>query len=127
MTPKKTLHLWAEYMTTHNLEGLVDLYDDNATNLQVAIGIPLVGKEAIRKDFINFFKNIPDTYTKVENIFEDGDWAIIEWTGGGTFQGKKPFAFEGCGFFKILNGKIHFQRGYWDMHSWIQRTDLGKV
>lgn len=124
MSPKQVLSKWAHFMTTHQLDELVDLYHDDATNLQVAVGTPLVGKEAIRQDYINFFQNIPDTYTTVVNIFEDGDWAIIEWTGGGTFQGKKKFTFEGCGFFNIIEGKIKFQRGYWDMYSWLKRLDL---
>ena len=42
----------------------------------------------------------------VENIFEDGQWAIVEW--------KDPLGLRGCGFFHIVNGKILFQRGYWD-------------
>lgn len=42
----------------------------------------------------------------VENIFEDGEWAILEW--------KDPLGFRGCGFFFIVDDKIRFQRGYWD-------------
>jgi len=37
----------------------------------------------------------------VENILEDGEWAIMEW--------RDPLEFNGCGFFIIV-----FQRGYWD-------------
>ena len=44
-----------------------------------------------------------------ENIFEDGDWAILEW--------KDPKGLRGCGFFHIVDNKIIFQRGYWDKHS----------
>lgn len=124
MQPKEVLTKWAEYMTNHNLEKLIELYDEDAVNLQVAVGIPLNGKAAIKQDFVEFFENIPDTYTKIENLFQDGEWAIIEWTGGGTFQGKTPFTFEGCGFFKVLNGKIVSQKGYWDMHSWLKKLDL---
>ena len=44
-----------------------------------------------------------------ENIFEDGDWAILEW--------KDPKALRGCSFFNIKDYKINFQRGYWDKLS----------
>lgn len=44
-----------------------------------------------------------------ENIFEDGEWAILEW--------KDPKGFRGSGFFHIKNDKIIFQRGYWDKLS----------
>jgi len=30
-----------------------------------------------------------------ENIFEDGEWAILEW--------KDPLGLRGCGFFRIVN------------------------
>ena len=56
----------------------------------------------------------------------DGEWAIIEWRGGGTFTGPlgdlpptgRAFTLRGCGFFRITEGKIGFQRGYFDRHTW---------
>lgn len=52
----------------------------------------------------------------VENRFEDGDWAILEW--------RDPLGLRGCGFFKIENGKIGFQRGYWDKLSFLRMRGL---
>ncbi|MBX9768721.1 MAG: ester cyclase [Bdellovibrionales bacterium] len=59
------------------------------------------------------------------NLFEDGDWSILEWSGGGNFKptGKK-FALRGCGFFQVIDGKIKFQRGYWDKHTWFSQVGL---
>jgi hypothetical protein len=31
----------------------------------------------------------------VENIFEDGEWAILEW--------KDPIGLRGCGFFHVID------------------------
>jgi hypothetical protein len=45
----------------------------------------------------------------VENIFEDGEWRILEW--------HDPLGLGGCGFFRVIKGKIVFQRGYWDKLS----------
>ena len=42
----------------------------------------------------------------VENIFQDGEWSILEW--------QDPVGFRGCGFFHVVGGQIVFQRGYWD-------------
>ncbi len=42
----------------------------------------------------------------IENIFQDGDWAILEWS--------DPLGLRGCGFFEIKNDRISFQRGYFD-------------
>jgi hypothetical protein len=48
----------------------------------------------------------------IENIFEDGNWAILEW--------KAPDGLRGCGFFEFENEKIKFQRGYWDKLSFLR-------
>ena len=97
----------------------------DAINLQVALGTPLTGKQAIHNDFIEFFKTIPDTFTRVENLFEDGEWAILEWSGGGTFKPTgKTFAFRGCGFFHVIEGRIKLQRGYWDKATWFGQVGL---
>jgi limonene-1,2-epoxide hydrolase len=38
----------------------------------------------------------------------------------------RTFRFEGCGFFKVRNRKIIFQRGYWDMKKWEKVTGTGR-
>ena len=50
----------------------------------------------------------------VENLFEDGEWAIMEW--------RDPKGLRGCGFFHVVNDKIIFQRGYWDKLSFLRQA-----
>lgn len=52
---------------------------------------------------------IADMVCIPENIFTDGDRAILEW--------KDPKNLRGCGFFQIKNEKIVFQRGCRDKLS----------
>ena len=52
----------------------------------------------------------------VENLFEDGPWAILEW--------RDPLGLRGCGFFRVEGGKIAFQRGYWDKLSFLKQHGL---
>jgi hypothetical protein len=52
----------------------------------------------------------------VENIFQDGDWAMLEW--------RDPLGLRGCGFFHIVDDKIVFQRGYWDRLSFLKAHGL---
>ena len=52
----------------------------------------------------------------VENIFVDGEWAILEW--------RDPLGLRGCGFFHVVNGKIVFQRGYWDKLTFLRQHGL---
>jgi hypothetical protein len=52
----------------------------------------------------------------VENIFEDGEWAMLEW--------RDPLGLRGCGFFHVVAGRIVFQRGYWDRLSFLRLHGL---
>jgi steroid delta-isomerase-like uncharacterized protein len=124
-TPKEVLLEWVSLMNSHRAEPLSALYDQKAVNIQVAIGKPLNGQAEILADFQSFFENIPDTFTRVENLFEDGEWAILEWSGGGTFKPTgKEFSLKGCGFFQVKNGLIVLQRGYWDKFTWFSQVGI---
>jgi steroid delta-isomerase-like uncharacterized protein len=131
-TPKQVIQIWADAHNTRDAHAAADLYHEDATNIQVAVGIPIQGKQAILEGLIQFFHAFPDNYTHIENLFEDGEWAIIEWSGGGTFLGEfagvaptgKQFTLQGCGFFHIPEGKIRFQRGYWDKLSWFSQIGM---
>ena len=107
MTPRQVLEKWLVAFNQADTEAISNLYADNATNHQVA-NEPIVGKEAIRQMFATEFSNA-EMVCIPENIFEDGDWAILEW--------KDPKGLRGCGFFNIQDEKIIFQRGYWDKLS----------
>ena len=52
----------------------------------------------------------------IENIFEDGNVAILEW--------KDPIGLRGCGFFHFNDGLIKLQRGYWDKLSFLRAHQL---
>ena len=107
MTPKELVEKWVEAFNEKDMEGLANLYIENAINHQV-VNEPVEGKEAIRKMFEQEFAKA-EMVCIVENIFEDGEWAILEW--------KDPLGLRGCGFFHILQNKIILQRGYWDKLS----------
>lgn len=52
----------------------------------------------------------------VEQSLEDKPWAILEW--------KDPLGLRGCGFFRVEDGLIRFQRGYWDKLSFLRMHNL---
>jgi steroid delta-isomerase-like uncharacterized protein len=105
---------------------------DHATNWQVAAGPPVVGNHAIKHDLTEFFLAFPDSVTNIENLFEDGQWAMLEWSGGATWQGEfagmapngRAFTLQGCGFFHVVDGKIKYQRGYWDRATWFKQLRI---
>lgn len=134
---KMLLQSWIGAFQDRDAERVAACYAANAVNFQVADGgAPIVGAEQIRKDAEEFFRAFPDAWSRVENILADGDWAAWEWVGGGTFSGEfyghrptgKSFEIRGCGFFHFdANGKIVYQRGYWDKLSWFSQIGLASV
>ena len=114
MTPKELLKMWVDAFNRGDADAVADFYSDNAVNHQVAEE-PVEGKKAIREMFATEFAKVEMTCI-VENIFEDGEWAILEW--------KDPLGLRGCGFFHIQNDKIVFQRGYWDKLSFLHMHNL---
>lgn len=114
MTPKEVIKQWVRCFNEADIDGLMALYAECATNHQVVME-PLEGKEAIRSMFeIEFGR--AKMVCEVENIFESGEWGILEW--------KDPLGLRGCGFFHITDDKIHFQRGYFDQLSFFKIQDI---
>ncbi len=75
----------------------------------------MVGRENIRAMFQRGFEQAEMTCL-VENVFQDGEWAMLEW--------RDPLGLRGCGFFHVVDGQIVFQRGYWDKLSFLKQQGL---
>jgi limonene-1,2-epoxide hydrolase len=114
MTPKQTVLAWLDAFNRADVAALAALYADQAVNHQVAEQ-PVVGKTAIREMFAREFARA-NMVCIPEQIFEDGEWAILEW--------KDPLGLRGCGFFHVQDDLIHFQRGYWDKLSFLRLHGL---
>lgn len=113
-SPKSLVENWVKVFNRGNADALAELYAEDAVNDQVTQS-PVEGKEAIRQMFRKEF-DTADMTCIVENIFEDGEWAILEW--------RDPLGLRGCGFFHVKDGKIQFQRGYWDKLSFLRQHGL---
>lgn len=111
MTPKETVQKFVEYFNAADTEALASLYADEAVNHQ-APNLPVAGKAAITAMFKEEFA-AAKMVCIMEHIFEDGEWAILEW--------RDPKGLRGCGFFHVPDGKIVFQRGYWDKLSFLKQ------
>jgi limonene-1,2-epoxide hydrolase len=114
MSARKLVLEWVERFNRADVEGLVELYAEDAVNHQV-VTEPLRGRAAIRRMFETEFGRAAMTCI-VENLFEDGEWAILEWS--------DPNGLRGCGFFRVRDGCIVFQRGYFDQLSFFRLQGL---
>lgn len=114
LQPKELVKKWVEIFNEADARALSNLYAENAINHQVNT-TPVEGRDAIQKMFAEEFDKA-DMVCIIENIFEDGEWSILEW--------KDPLGLRGCGFFHISGGKIIFQRGYWDKLTFLRQHGL---
>ena len=110
MRPKDVVKTWVEAFNRGDADQLASLYTETAVNHQVP-NQPIEGSEAIRRMFKREFASA-EMICDIENLFEDGDWAILEW--------RDPRGLRGCGFFRIEDSKIAFQRGYWDKLTFLE-------
>jgi NAD(P)H-dependent FMN reductase/limonene-1,2-epoxide hydrolase len=112
--PKALVTAWVEAFNRSDADALASFYTPDATNFQVAEA-PVEGREAIREMFAQGFATAKMECI-VESIYEDGEWAILEW--------RDPKGLRGCGFFQVLKGQIVLQRGYWDKLSFLRQLGL---
>ncbi len=114
MTPKQLVEEWVARFNRSDVDGLAALYAQDASNHQMVMD-PLFGREAIAQMFRVEFGRA-DMTCVIENIFEDGDWAILEWS--------DPLGLRGCGFFQVRDDEIVLQRGYFDQLSFFRVQGL---
>lgn len=114
MRPRDVVKEWVSAFNRRDVDALAALYHEDAVNHQVAQA-PVEGRAAIRAMFARDFA-AAEMICIVDNLFEDGDWAILEW--------RDPLGLRGSGFFCVHDGRIAFQRGYWDKLSFLRLHDL---
>ena len=114
MRPKEVVGAWVEAFNRADVEALTNFYCEDAINHQVAEK-PVEGRQASSERLAPEFA-AAKMVCVVEHIFEDGEWAILEW--------RDPKGLRGCGFFHVIDDKIAFQRGYWDKLTFLRLYGL---
>ena len=114
MDPKALVNSWVEAFNRADAVALQAMYHPDAVNHQVA-NEPVVGAEAIGAMFAAEFARA-EMVCIPEALYADGETAILEW--------RDPSGLRGCGFFHVRDGKIAFQRGYWDRLSFLRLHGL---
>ena len=114
MEPRELVKNWVMAFNRADADEVAVYYAENAVNHQV-VQEPVIGRNAIREMFAREFGRAT-MVCQIENIFQDGDWVILEW--------KDPKGLRGCGFFHIVDDHIVFQRGYWNELSFLRQQGL---
>lgn len=114
MRPREVVAAWVEAFNKADTQALASFYSESAINHQVAES-PVEGRAAILEMFVAGFASAK-MVCLVDHLFEDGEWAILEW--------RDPLGLRGCGFFHVVGGQIIFQRGYWDKLTFLRQHHL---
>ena len=104
MSPRAVVEAWVAAFNRADVPALAALYAPDAVNHQMAYGA-LQGRDAIAAMFAMEFGRATMVCV-IENLVEQGEWAVLEWS--------DPLGLRGCGWFRIADGLIQFQRGYFD-------------
>jgi len=112
--PRALVRAWVDAFNRGDADALAAFYAEDAVNHQVAEA-PVEGRAAIREMFAAGFA-AATMHCLVENLFEEGEWAVLEW--------RDPLGLRGCGFFHVVGGEIVFQRGYWDKLTFLELHGL---
>jgi len=115
MTPKEVIKIWIQKFNDADIDGLTQLYAENVINDQVVFSKPLVGRQAV-KEMLELEFSRATMVCIEEQIFECGDWAILQWRG--------PLGLRGCGFFQVKDGQIIHQTGYFDQLTFLKNQGL---
>lgn len=98
-SPKTVVRRWIAAFNAADADALAALYREDAVNHQAAPE-PLTGRDAIRAAFAA----ATTTECLPENLFEDGEWAILEW--------RDPAGSHACTLFHIIDKQIALQRDF---------------
>lgn len=115
MGPRMVVETWVTCFNRTDIDGLVALYAEDATNDQVVFDQPMHGRDAIAQMFRLEFGRAKMVCIP-ENIYEAGDTAILQW--------RDPKGLRGRGFFTIKHGQIVQQTGYFDQLSFFRQQCL---
>ena len=98
MDPRQVVENWVACFNCGDANAIAAFYAEDAVNHQV-VRDAVAGRDAIREMFAGEFGRAT-MVCQIENLFQEGDWAILEW--------KDPKGLRGCGFFNIVNDQIVF-------------------
>ena len=105
MTPTELIRQWIDLFNAADIDGLANMYAEDAVNEQAVFKEPLHGREAIRALLETDFGRAEMVCIE-ERVYECGDTAILQW--------RDPIGLKGCGFFQFKDAKIVHQKGYFD-------------
>jgi ketosteroid isomerase-like protein len=141
---KEKVRTYYERYAAHDLDGVLDLMDEEIRIYFPIDDQPKVGKDQIRKTWrLSWNSVIPDIHPEVHDILVDGNRAAVQFTETGTVYipeetmgqlgraaAGRPYSNEIGSFFRFSDGGLIKEiRSYWDTGSYAKQLgiDIGVI
>jgi len=120
--PQDILQSVLEALNQGRISQAVDLFDDDLTFNDHALGLDFADKGRLKEFFEKCREYFPDTAVEVNSIFECGDRVVAEWKLNATenvpfgpTQLRKPISVRGTSITQIQNGRVTRWSDYYDL------------
>lgn len=132
LTPAQVAQAAFEAVNAHDPDALVANSAEDCVDDFVAVGV-FRGKGEIRAFFAELFAAVPDLVLTVDRIVADGESAVVQWHGGGTFSGGpfqgivatgKRIELQGVDFMEVSDGLLRRNTIYYDGAAFARQVGL---
>jgi limonene-1,2-epoxide hydrolase len=105
---------WIDCFVAQDLDGIVDLYSDDAAYHVAAWREPVVGRDAIRAEIAQQFERVSDDEISVLSILSTDEAVFFEAVDNFNYGGTAVTLHWASVWDVDIRGKIGAQRDYWD-------------
>jgi ketosteroid isomerase-like protein len=111
--PAAVLEAVALALNTHDVEVLVDCFDENYVNeTPVHPNRGFRGREQVRRNWTRIFAAVPDLHVRIVGMAVEGDTAWSEWEHSGTRLDGSPHLLRGVVIFTVARSVVSHARFY---------------
>ena len=128
-TNERLVEDWARLCSSHDLDGLMQLFTEDVVYEDVTLGAVNRGKDAVRAFAAEFFSRFPDVTIELSSNFATPTQGGAEWVmrgiqAGDSAQAAAPsqrFALRGASILGFANGRICRVADYWDRAKFLEQ------
>jgi steroid delta-isomerase-like uncharacterized protein len=121
-----------EFWNTHDIEGILNFYNDEIVWKNVGLEESYEGKEAVREFLGRLMSALPDLVFTVHHKIARGDNVSEQWSIKGTHLGTflgvpptgRPILIEALSMVTMRDGKFSRDEFYWDTRNVMNQMGL---
>jgi len=120
------------FWNTHDIDGILDFYDDEIVWKNIGLEETYDGKPAVREFLTRLMSALPDLVFNVEHKIARGDNVAEKWTIHGTHLGTflgipptgRPIEIRALSMVTLRDGKFLRDEFYWDTRAVMNQMGL---